>query len=117
MGVPSTFSSRTTIARPLASWPVTTVRTFILCLLRVSCSWSRSSAHGRNGRDPAIDQEVRPDDVCRIVRREVNGQLRDFQRIGDPLAWIVGSEDALYRVALLFAGEAAEHRRIRRAWA
>src|SRR5437016_10066744 len=32
MGVPSTFSSRTKTARPLASWPVTTVRTFIPCL-------------------------------------------------------------------------------------
>src|SRR3989454_7712698 len=52
-----------------------------------------SGAHGRNGRDPAVDQEVCPDDVRRIVRREVNCQLRDFQRIGHPLAWIVGSED------------------------
>ena len=34
---------------------------------------------GRNGRDPAVDQEVCPDDVRRIVRREVNCQLRDFQ--------------------------------------
>jgi hypothetical protein len=34
-----------------------------------------------NGRDPAVDQEVCPDDVRRIVRREVNRQLRDFQRI------------------------------------
>src|SRR3989449_443113 len=32
MGVPSTFSSRTKTARALASWPVTTVRTFIPCL-------------------------------------------------------------------------------------
>jgi hypothetical protein len=32
MGVPSTFSSRTKTARPLASWPVTTMRTFIPCL-------------------------------------------------------------------------------------
>src|SRR5262249_23851848 len=32
MGVPSTFSSRTKTARPLALWPVTTVRTFIPCL-------------------------------------------------------------------------------------
>src|SRR5215471_18630507 len=32
MGVPSTFASRTKTARPLASWPVTTVRTFIPCL-------------------------------------------------------------------------------------
>ena len=43
-------------------------------------------SHGRNGRDPAVDQEVCPDDVRRIVRREVNCQLRDFQRIGHPLA-------------------------------
>ena len=76
-----------------------------------------SGAHGRNGRDPAVYQEVCPDDVRRIVRREVNCQLRDFQRIGDPLAWIVGSEDALNRLALLFAWEATEHRRVRRAWA
>src|SRR6516162_3945083 len=76
-----------------------------------------SGAHGRNGRDPAVDQEVCPDDVRRIVRREVNCQLRDFQRIGHPLAWIVGSEDALNRLALLFACEATEHRRIRWAWA
>src|SRR5258708_40072893 len=52
-----------------------------------------SGAHARNGRDPAVDQEVCPDDVRRIVRREVNCQLRDFQRIGHPLAWIVGAED------------------------
>src|SRR5216684_1519091 len=65
-----------------------------------------SGAHGRNGRDPAVDQEVCPDDVRRIVRREVNCQLRDFQRIGHPLAWIVGSEDVLNRLALLFAWEA-----------
>src|SRR5216683_1665110 len=64
-----------------------------------------SSAHGRNGRDPAVDQEVCPDDVRRIVRREVNCQLRDFQRIGHPLAWIVGSEDVLNRLAL-FVGPA-----------
>src|SRR5262245_58358186 len=32
MGVPSTFSSRTKTARPLALWPVTTVRTFNPCL-------------------------------------------------------------------------------------
>src|ERR1700756_808584 len=43
--------------------------------------------------------------------------LRDFQRIGDPLAWIVGAEDVLNRIALLFAWEASEHRRVRRAWA
>src|SRR5499427_2363776 len=74
-----------------------------------------SGAHARNGRDPTVDQEVRPDDVRRIVRREVNCQLRDFQRIGHPLAGIVGCKDALDRVALLFAGEASEHRRVRRA--
>src|SRR6516165_6291230 len=74
-----------------------------------------SGAYGRNGRDPAVDQEVCPDDVRRIVRREVNRQLRDFQRIGEPLAWIVGSEDILNRLALLFAWEATEHRRVRRA--
>src|SRR6266446_1387342 len=76
-----------------------------------------SGAHGRNGRDPAVDQEVYPDDVRSIVRREVNRQLRDFQRIGHPLAWIVGSEDVLNRLALLFAWDATEHRRVRRAWA
>ena len=76
-----------------------------------------SAAHARNGRDPAVDQEVCPDDVRRIVRREVNCQLRDFQRIGHPLAWIVGSEDVLNRLALLFAWETTEHRRVRRAWA
>src|SRR5262245_13799308 len=76
-----------------------------------------SGAHGRNGRDPAVDQEVCPDDVRRIVRREVNCQLRDFQRIGHPLAWIVGAEYVLNRLALLFAWEATEHRRVRRAWA
>src|SRR5216683_596538 len=76
-----------------------------------------SGAHGRNGRDPAVDQEVCPDDVRRIVRREVNRQLRDFQRLGQPLAWIVGSEDGLYRLALLFAWDATEHRRVRWAWA
>src|SRR5215813_12285311 len=32
MGVPSTFSSCTITARPLALWPVTTVRTFNPCL-------------------------------------------------------------------------------------
>src|ERR1700730_2230266 len=76
-----------------------------------------SGAHGRNGRDPAVDQEVCPNDVRRIVRREVNCPLRDSQRIRDPLAWIVGSEDALNRLALLFSWEATEHRRVRRAWA
>src|SRR5262245_8020863 len=35
MGVPSTISSRAKTARPLALWPVTTVRTFIPCLLLV----------------------------------------------------------------------------------
>src|ERR1700736_4565508 len=140
MGVPSTCSSRTKTARPLASWPVTTVRTFIPCLFSsglfvvtfldacnfvfifdfLSCCRSLhslqrdSGAHARNGRDPAVDQEVCPDDVRRIVRREVNCQLRDFQRIGHPLAWIVGSEDALNSLALLFAWEATEHRRVRR---
>src|SRR5215831_5101925 len=69
-----------------------------------------SGAHGRNGRDPSVDQEVCPDDVCRIVRREINCQLCDFQRIGQPLAWIVGSEDVLNRLALLLAWEATEHR-------
>src|SRR5436190_5509929 len=76
-----------------------------------------SGAHGRNGRDPAVDQEVCPDNVRRIVRREVDSQLRDFQRICDALAWIVGPEDALDRLALLFAWEATEHRGVRRAWA
>src|SRR6266705_295459 len=76
-----------------------------------------SGAHGRNGRDPAVDQEVCADDVRRIVRREVDRQLRDFFRIGDPLARIVGSEDFLNRIALLFACETTEHRRVRRAWA
>src|SRR5262252_1028429 len=33
MGVPLTFSSRTKTARPLALWPVTTVRTFSPCFL------------------------------------------------------------------------------------
>src|SRR5262249_16124714 len=42
-------------------------------------------------------------------------QLCDFQRIGHPLTWILGSEDALHRLALLFAWEATEHRRVRRA--
>src|SRR6516164_5738950 len=142
MGVPSTCSSRTKTARPLASWPVTTVRTLIPCLFLSglfivtfldTCNFGfifdfpfvllkfyslqrGSGAHGRNGRDSAVDQEVCSDDVRRIVRREVNCQLRDFQRIGHPLAWIVGSEGALNRLALLFAWEATEHRRVRRAW-
>src|SRR5882724_1808359 len=42
MGVPSTFSSRTKTARPLALWPVTTVRTFIPCLFS---SGSHRRAH------------------------------------------------------------------------
>src|SRR5215471_19746759 len=74
-----------------------------------------SGAHGRNGRDSAVDQEVCPDDVSRIVRREVHCQLRDFQRIGHPPAWIVGAEDVLNRLALRFAWEAAEHCRVGRA--
>src|SRR5713101_4473938 len=138
MGTPSIRSSRAITARPLASWPVTTLRTCTACLLLVRLvhgdvcepvpclSGNRngldslqrgSGAYGRNGRDPAVDQEVCPDDVRRIVRREVSCQLRDFQRIGDPLAWIVGSEDALDRLSLLFAWDASEHRRVRRAWA
>src|SRR5262245_15190232 len=87
------------------------------CSVATELSVGGSGAHGRNGRDPAVDQEVCPDDVRRIVRREVNRQLRDFQRIGHPLAWIVGSEEVLNRLALLFAWEATEHRRVRRAWA
>src|SRR5260221_5326231 len=79
-------------------------------------SLSGSGAHGRNGRDPAVDQEVCSDHVRRIVRREINCQLRDFFRIGDPLARIVGSEDFLNSIALLFACETTEHRRVRRAW-
>src|SRR6266446_6674998 len=139
MGVPSTCSSRTKTARPLASWPVTTVRTFIPCLfssglfmvtfldtcnfvfifsfpfvLNLHSLQRDSGAHSRNGCDPAVDQEVCPDDVRRIVRREVNCQLRDFQRIGDPLTWIVDSEDVLNRLALLSAWVATEHRRVRR---
>src|SRR5258708_18866866 len=80
-------------------------------------SLSGSGGHGRNGRDPSVDQEVCPDDVRRIVRREVNCELRDFFRIGDPLARIVGSEDFLNRIALFFACETTQHRRVRRAWA
>src|SRR5262249_12722441 len=76
-----------------------------------------SGAHGRNGRDPAVDQEVCTNNVRRIARREVNCQLRDFQRIARPLAWIVGAEAVLTRLGLLFAWEATEHRRVRRAWA
>src|SRR6267154_4622192 len=76
-----------------------------------------SGAHGRNGRDPAVDQEVCPDDVRRIVRREVNCQLRDFQRIGDPLTWIVRSEDVLNRLAPFLARDATEHCCVRRAGA
>src|SRR5262249_24066640 len=84
---------------------------------RLDSRQRRSGADGRNGRDPAVDQEVCTDDVRRIVRREVNCQLRDFRRIGHPPAWIVGAEDILNRIALLFAGEATEHRRVRWAWA
>src|SRR3989475_5851916 len=76
-----------------------------------------SGAHGRNGRDPAVDQEVCPDDVRRIVRREVNCQLRDFHRTAHPLPWFVGSEAVLTPLALPFAWEATEHPRVRRAWA
>src|SRR5215471_8783219 len=76
-----------------------------------------SGAHARNGRDPAVDQEVCPDDVRRIVRREVNCQLRDFPRIGQPLARIVCPQQPLDRIALLFAWETTEHRRVSRAWA
>jgi len=56
---------------------------------------------------PSIRKSA-PTTYGRIVRREVNCQLRDFQRIGHPLAWIVGSEDVLNRRALLFAWEATE---------
>src|SRR5262249_17011983 len=73
-----------------------------------------SGADSRNGGGAAVDEEVCPHDVRRIVRREVDRQFRDFQRIGDPLAWIVGSEDALDRLALLFAWVATEHRGVRR---
>src|SRR2546427_264004 len=76
---------------------------------------AKRSPHAGKGRAPAVDQEVCPDHVRRIVRRKVNRQLRDFQRLGQPLAWIVGSEDGLYRLALLFAWDATEHRRVRRA--
>src|SRR5262245_7676980 len=97
------------------------VRTFFKSLgsfrFGLSGAACSSGAHARNGRDPAVDQEVCPDYVRRIVRREVDCQLRDFQRIGHPLAWIVDSEDVLDRLALLFAREAAEHGRVRRAWA
>jgi len=38
---------------------------------RNGCSLHRGSgAHGRNGGDPAVDQEVCPDDYAEIVRRE-----------------------------------------------
>src|SRR5882757_7035547 len=88
-----------------------------LVAIDTSCSLQRGSgAHGRNGRDPAVDQEVCPDYVRRIVRRKVNRQLRDFQRIRDPLTWIVCSEDALNCFPLFFAWEATEHRRVRRPW-
>src|SRR6516162_11710970 len=76
-----------------------------------------SGANGRNGRGPAVDQEVCSDDIRRFVRREVNGQLRDFHRIGQPLARIVCPQQPLDRIALLFAWETTEHRRVRRAWA
>src|SRR5205823_12544571 len=76
-----------------------------------------SGAHDRNGRDPAVDQEVCPDDVRGIVRREVNCQLRDFHRIGQPLARIVCPQQPLDRITLLFAWETTEHRRVSRAWA
>ena len=39
-----------------------------------------SSANGRNGRGPAVDQEVCPDDVRRIVRREVDSVVRTVSR-------------------------------------
>src|SRR5205823_8042500 len=78
---------------------------------------SDSGANGRNGRGPAVDQEVCPDDVRRIVRREVNCQLRDFHWIGQPLARIVCPQQPLDRIALLFAWETTEHRRVSRAWA
>src|SRR6516164_4832619 len=77
----------------------------------------RSSAHGRNGRGPAVDQGVCPDDVRGIVRREVDCQLRDFHRIGQPLARIVCPQQPLDRIALLFAWDTTEHRRVSRAWA
>src|SRR5215831_14390617 len=73
-------------------------------------------AHGRNGRGPTVDQEVCPDDVRRIVRREVNCQLRDFHRIGQPLARIVCTQQPLDRIALLFAWKTTEHRRVSRAY-
>src|SRR6516165_7974906 len=76
-----------------------------------------SGANGRNGRCPAVDQEVCPDDVRRIVRSEVNCQLRDFQRIGQPLARIVCPQQSLNRIAPLFAWETTEHRRVSRTWA
>src|SRR5712691_7543627 len=95
----------------------------VCCGARGSAQWGRtrlqqsSGAHGRNGRDPAVDQEVCSDDIRRIVGREVNSQLRDFRRISHALAGIVGCKDALDRIALLFTGEATEHSRVRRAWA
>src|SRR5262245_808927 len=109
-------------SRPACSWSCSWILvisfSFLISFLVVEVSTQRDSgAHARNGRDPAVDQEVCPDDVRRIVRREVNCQLRDFQRVGHPLAWIVGAEDVLNRLALLLAWEATEHRRVRRAWA
>src|SRR5262245_39901825 len=114
-----------TIPAPIPCEPPVTMAVFgelLMVVTQVHSAWPRlsargSGAHGRNGRDPAVDQEICPDDVRRIVRRQVNCQLRDFQRIGHPLAWIVGAEDVLDRLALLFAREATEHRRVRRAWA
>jgi len=75
-----------------------------------------SGAHGRNGRDPAVDQESAPTTYANRPTK-VNPQLRDFQRIGQPLAWIVGSEDGLYRSPCSSPGTRPEHRRVRRAWA
>src|SRR5262249_23672883 len=103
------FNCSSTAVGPQSTAPFGLLRT----PRRGLASLQRSSgAHGRNGRDPAVDQEVCPDDIRRFVRREVNCQLRDFQRIGHPLAWIVGAEDVLHRIALLFAWDAAEHCRV-----
>src|SRR5262249_2469054 len=44
MGMPSTFSSCTKTDRPLALWPLTTVRTFISSLLYPSRTWASLSA-------------------------------------------------------------------------
>jgi hypothetical protein len=43
------------------------------------------------------------DDLRGIIQREVNRQLRDFQRIGHPLAWIVSPQNVLNRVALTYS--------------